>query len=198
MEFIAHRVNTIKELQKLSPQYGVELDLRDDYEGRIYIAHHPYVRGEYFEDYLKEYRHGTMILNIKSERIEEQVLKLIHRYQVKTYFFLDCSFPMIYFLIQNGERNIALRVSEYEGMDTARRMRGKAEWIWADCFHQIPVNKEELEELKSMGYRVCLVSPELQGREQEIETYKAMIEEQQLCFDAICTKACNIPRWKIQ
>ena len=30
MEFIAHRVNTLKELMELPTEYGVELDLRDD------------------------------------------------------------------------------------------------------------------------------------------------------------------------
>lgn len=38
MEFIAHRVNTIAELDKLPDEYGVELDLRDDLGGRIYTA----------------------------------------------------------------------------------------------------------------------------------------------------------------
>ena len=69
MEFIAHRINTIDELKKLPEKYGVELDLRDDLNGRIYIQHNPFEPGEDFENYLKEYRHETMILNIKSERI---------------------------------------------------------------------------------------------------------------------------------
>ena len=75
MEYIAHRVNTVEELRKLSPEYGVELDLRDDLNGRIYISHNPFETGEDFEAYCKEYHHGTMILNIKSERIEHKVLE---------------------------------------------------------------------------------------------------------------------------
>ena len=46
MEYIAHRINTIEELRNLSPEYGVELDLRDDLNGRIYISHNPFEQGE--------------------------------------------------------------------------------------------------------------------------------------------------------
>ena len=51
MEFIAHRVNTLKELMELPTEYGVELDLRDDLNGRIYIQHNPFEPGEDFEEY---------------------------------------------------------------------------------------------------------------------------------------------------
>ena len=95
MEYIAHRVNTIEELRKLPAEYGVELDLRDDLNGRIYISHNPFEAGEDFEEYCKEYHHGTMILNIKSERIEHQALELMQQYHIEKYFFLDSSFPMI-------------------------------------------------------------------------------------------------------
>ena len=53
MEFIAHRINTVEELKKLPKEYGVELDLRDDLNGRIYIQHNPFEPGEDFEEYLK-------------------------------------------------------------------------------------------------------------------------------------------------
>ena len=68
MQFIAHRINTISELRNLPTEYGVEIDLRDSLDGRIYIQHNPFESGEDFEKYLKEYHHGTMILNIKSEK----------------------------------------------------------------------------------------------------------------------------------
>ena len=196
MEYIAHRVNTVKELRKIPGEYGVELDLRDSLDGRIYIQHNPFEGGEDFEDYLKEYHHGTMILNIKSERIEFRVLELLLRYDVESYFFLDSSFPMIYLLSRQGEKKTALRVSELEGMDTARNMAGKAEWIWVDCFTKIPIGKREFDELHSLGYQLCFVSPELEGREQDIEKYKKYLEDNDMEMDAVCTKAYNIKKWK--
>ena len=87
-----------------------------------------------------------MILNIKSERIELKVLDLMKKYKVKNYFFLDSSFPMIFLLSNQGEQNIALRISELEGMDTIRNMAGKVNWVLVDCFTKIPIGKQEYEE----------------------------------------------------
>lgn len=195
MEYIAHRINTVKELKSLPTEYGVELDLRDDLNGRIYIQHNPFEPGEDFEEYLKEYHHGTMILNIKSERIELKILEMLPKYDVKSYFFLDSSFPMIWLLSSRGEKNIALRVSEVEGLDTVRNMAGKVEWIWIDCFSKIPIGKAESDELKKLGYKLCFVSPELEGRDEDIEVYKQQIADMGIEMDAICTKFYNIKRW---
>lgn len=195
MEFIAHRINTLSELKELPAEYGVELDLRDDLNGKIYIQHNPFEPGEDFEEYLKNYNHGTMILNVKSERIELKILQMLPDYNVKSYFFLDSSFPMMYLLSSQGEKNIAIRVSEMEGLDTPRNMAGKAAWIWLDCFSRIPIRKKEADELKSLGYKLCLVSPELEGREHEIEKYKKQIADMGIKLDAICTKKNNIKRW---
>lgn len=195
MEYIAHRVNTVEKLKKLPVEYGVEIDLRDDLNGRIYIQHNPFEPGEDFENYLKEYHHGTMILNVKSERIELRILEMLPRYDVKSYFFLDSSFPMIWLLSSQGEKNIALRVSEVEGLDTARNMAGKVEWIWVDCFSKIPIGRSEADELKSLGYKLCLVSPELEGRDEDIEEYRCQIQSMGIEVDAVCTKSYNIKRW---
>ena len=196
MEYIAHRINTVEELRNLPREYGVELDLRDSLDGRIYIQHNPFEPGEDFEDYLKEYHHGTMILNVKSERIELKILEMLPRYDVKSYFFLDSSFPMIYLLSKQGENNTALRISEFEGMDTVRNMRGRANWIWVDCFSKIPIGKSEFDELKSWGYKLCFVSPELEGRPEDLEKYAKAIKAAGMEFDAVCTKTYNIEAWK--
>ena len=195
MEFIAHRINTIKELKKLSIDFGVELDLRD-YGNRLILQHEPFVDGEDFEDYLKHYNHGTMILNIKSERIEYRVLELIKKYDIKKYFFLDSSFPMIYQLSKNGENNIALRFSEFEGIDTILMMKNKVKWIWVDCFTKLPINTMVFNNIKALGYKVCLVSPELQGRNEDILPFKKKLFENNIYFDSICTKHHNIEIWK--
>lgn len=192
MEYIAHRINTIAELKKLPEEYGVELDLRDDLNGRIYISHNPFEAGEDFEAYCKEYRHGTMILNIKSERIEHEVLTLMEKYQIRDYFFLDSSFPMIKLLTDMGVKQVALRFSELEGLDTIRNMAGRAQWVWVDCFTKIPIDRESFKELKALGYKLCFVSPELEGQEEKLAEYKEYIREQGIVFDAVCTKSYHI------
>lgn len=196
MEYIAHRINRIEELEEVSPEYGVELDLRDDLTGRIYIQHHPFADGQDFEKYLKKYHQKTMVLNIKSERIEHRALELLRKYQVKKYFFLDSSFPMIKLLSDTGERNIAVRYSEYEGMDTLEAMAGRLKWIWADTFTRFPLNRDIFVHMKELGYKICLVSPELQGQPERIEEYAKLIQMDHILLDAICTKLYYIERWK--
>lgn len=192
MEFISHRVNTIEELSRLPNDHGAEIDLRD-YGENIVIQHDPFVSGEDFEKYLRQYNHGTMILNIKSERIEYNVLKLLKKYKINKYFFLDCSFPMINSLSNSGEKNIALRFSEFEGIDTIINMKNKVNWIWVDCFSKFPLSIDNFYLLKSLGYKLCLVSPELQGHSKNIQ--EKLIEKMKLIpFDAICTK--NSKKWK--
>ncbi len=196
MEYIAHRINTLEELQNLHPEYGVELDLRDDLEGNIYIHHNPFEPGENFETYIQNYHHGTMILNIKSERIEHRVLERIRSYGINNYFFLDSSFPMIKLLSDTGEKNIAIRYSEYEGMDTVRAMTGKVSWIWVDTFSKLPLDCNLYQEMKSLGYKLCLVSPELQGQPEKIEPYAKQLIKGGINFDAVCTKQYNIEKWR--
>jgi hypothetical protein len=194
MEFIAHRINTIEQLKDVPYNFGVELDLRD-HGDRLILQHDPFTDGEDFEEYLKNYRHQTMILNIKSERIEWKVLDLIKKYNITKYFFLDCSFPMIVQLANSGETNIALRYSEYEGIDTIRNMQGKVNWVWVDCFTKPPLDAATYNELKDMGLSLCLVSPELQGQSQAIETHKRYYQSNNIVFDAICTKLPYIDHW---
>lgn len=196
MEYIAHRINTVSELLDLPPQYGVEIDLRDALDGTIYIAHDPFIPGENFETYLRNYKHGTMILNIKSERIEFKVMELLEKYNISKYFYLDSSFPMIYALSNKGEKNVALRFSEFEEIGTLRTMAGRVDWVWVDCFTKLPLDHGLFLQIKEMGYKLCLVSPELQGRDQDIEKYKTYLTSQEIVFDAICTKHYNVSRWQ--
>ena len=195
MQFIAHRINTIDELKKVPTNFGVELDLRD-YGIRLILQHDPFTDGEDFEEYLKHYNHGLMILNIKSERIEHRVLELVKKYKVRDYFFLDSSFPMIFLLAKEGEKNIALRFSELEGLDTILSMKGKVYWVWVDCFTKLPIDQKSFQILKDAGFQLCLVSPELQKRESDIEVYNDYLKRENIVFDAICTKLHNITKWK--
>ena len=114
-QFICHRINTFKELNKIDKQFGVEIDIRDDHKsGKLILAHDPFLEGDSFEEYLKNYKNNTLILNIKSERVELECLNLLEKYNIKNYFFLDSSFPMIYLLNKGYKNNnIACRFSEY-------------------------------------------------------------------------------------
>lgn len=196
MNYICHRVNNQEDMISQDCEYGVEIDLRDDTNGNIYMEHEPFISGNDFEEYIKEYNKGTMILNIKSERIELKAIELLKKYNINDYFFLDSSFPMIKLLSDKGENNIALRFSEYEGIDTIINMSGKVKWIWVDCFTRLPITKEIEEKFHQMKYKICMVSPELQGQDEKLEEYANYIKKNNIKFDAICCKEYNIKRWK--
>ena len=195
MEYISHRVNTINELINTPKEFGIEVDLRD-YHDRLILQHDPFSDGEDFEEYLKNYNHGTIILNIKSERIEYRALELIEQYNVKNYFFLDSSFPMIHALLAQKENKVAIRFSEFEAIDTILNLKNKVKWVWVDCFTELPINPSIYKLLKDSGFSLCLVSPELQGQEDKISDYKKYLADNDIVFDAVCTKYRNIEKWK--
>ena len=76
------------------------------------------------KNFLKEYKHGTLVLNIKESGIENNVLSLIQKYSnVKNYFLLDVEFPYIFSALKNGIKNIAIRFSEFESIDTVMQFK---------------------------------------------------------------------------
>lgn len=186
--YIAHRVNKSPDASAISPEYGIECDIR---EGFV-VTHDHGTTGESFAEFNKSLDNKRLvILNVKCEGIEAELIKSIKC----PYFLLDCGFPMIRKL---KNRNVALRFSEYERMDTLRIMAGQVDWVWLDSFDGIHIKKFEYDEMKALGYKVCIVSPELQGRStKEITEYaNYLVENGMDDVDAVCTKLWNIELWK--
>ena len=67
---IVHRVNTIKSLKSVDTDLGCEIDIRTD-GSQLILNHDPFKKGDNFIDYLDEYKHGTLVLNIKETGIEK-------------------------------------------------------------------------------------------------------------------------------
>jgi hypothetical protein len=189
MKIIAHRRNTIETLRATPEKYGIEVDVRSIAD-RLVIHHDPFVDGESFEDWLAHYRHGTLILNVKEEGLEARLIELMSAFSIADYFFLDQSFPFLIKWARLGERRCAVRVSEFESIETALSLAGMVEWVWVDCFTKFPLSSEDGARLRAAGFRLCLVSPELQGRtnEEEITKMQGELAERAIVIDAVCTK----------
>ena len=194
MQFIAHRINTLSELTSLPETLGVELDVRD-HQSRLIIQHDPFVDGEDFEAYLQHVGERLIILNIKSERIEHKILDLLNAHKKTNFFFLDSSFPMMMTLSSTSENRLAIRFSEFESIDTVIAMQHRVKWVWIDCFSHCPLTPENYSILKKLNLKLCLVSPDLLGRPEDIETLATLLRTHALSVDAICTKTHNISRW---
>ena len=195
--FICHRINKLEELKKIDINFGVELDIRDDHKtGKLILAHDPFVDGEDFENYLQNYKHNTLILNIKSERVELGCLKLLEKFNINNYFFLDSSFPMINLLNKKFNNNkIASRYSEHECLEFTENIKDLISWIWIDCFTILPLNKEIHERIKLLNKKICIVSHELQGQPEKIEIYRKQLFDNYVIPYAICCKEYNIYEW---
>jgi hypothetical protein len=196
-QFICHRINKLEELKKIHFNFGVELDIRDDHKtAKLILAHDPFVDGEDFEKYLENYSHNTLILNIKSDRVEIECLKLLEKYNINNYFFLDSSFPMINLLNKKFNNNkIASRYSEYECLEYTENIKSFITWIWIDCFTILPLNKEIYKKIQLLNKKMCIVSPELQSQNEKIDIYRRQLFDNNIIPDAICCKEYNIYKW---
>ena len=196
MQLTCHRVNTVKELKKIPNNYGVEVDVRMNDNVCIILHHDPGKTGELFKEFLCVYNHSFLILNVKDSGINEAIIKLLKMYKINDFFFLDCSFPDIYNLTKMNVKDIALRYSEFESKETILNLSGKADWIWVDCFTKFPLDCDTFKLFKGKGFKICIVSPELQDQPENIEIYKNYMEENGIIPDMVCTKMKFIEKWK--
>jgi len=195
MIIINHRVNSIKLLKKTSKDFGVEIDIRT-YGKKIIVDHEPFKSSLLFSKWLKHYDHKFLIVNIKEEGIEIEVLKLLQKNSISDYFLLDVTVPQITILHDMNISNIALRVSKYENYQNLFNFKNKNHWIWIDTFNgEIPIKLKDLKKIKKHGFKVCLVSPELPLKIHQY-TKKFIIQNHRFIklIDAVCTKQTNL--WK--
>jgi hypothetical protein len=186
---IAHRINTSAQLRNVPTDLGVEIDLRS--RGKDLILHHdPYTDGELLLEWLESYRHKTIILNVKEEGLEEALLRIMRQQKIDDFFFLDQSFPFLIKTARAGVRRCAVRVSEFESIETAISLAGLVDWVWVDCFTRFPLTRSDATRLKGAGFKLCLVSPELQGRTDpdHVRDFRANVAAAGVEGDAVCTK----------
>jgi len=187
---IIHRVNTKQGLLNIPKSFGVEIDIRSNGD-QLFLCHDPFSNGDSLEEWLELYNHGTLILNVKEEGLEGRLIELMLKFNIDDYFFLDQSFP---FLIKSASKRIkkcAVRVSEFENIETAMKLSGKIDWVWVDCFTRFPLTAKDANRLQiDGGFKLCFVSPELQGRtgKGHIEEYRDKIKFLGIRGDAVCTK----------
>ena len=189
MKLIVHRRNTLAELRATAFQYGVEVDIRS-FGNQLVTSHDPFLKGEKLIDWVDQYKHGTLILNVKEEGLEARLIALMESQGISDYFFLDLSFPFLVKWANAGERRLAVRISEYESISTALSLAGKIDWIWVDCFTHFPLHGEEAQRLQEVDFKLCLVSPELQGRDPvvSIPALMQLLTDRSIRADAVCTK----------
>ena len=193
MELIAHRLNKIKELRQLPKKYGVEIDLRSS-SSKIVLNHDPHKKGDKLENYLSNYKHGTLILNIKESGIEREVIKIVKKFNVKSFFLLDVELPFIFQSNKNMNKNISIRYSEYESIDTVKKFINNVGWVWIDTFTKLPLNKNITATLKK--FKSCLVCPERWGRPKDIKPYFKKMKKLNFIPTSVMTAKKYFKAWE--
>tara|TARA_X000000368_G_C22983060_1_gene690808 strand:+ start:307 stop:906 length:600 start_codon:yes stop_codon:yes gene_type:complete len=199
MILISHRRNLIEELKNTPKKYGVEIDIRTRGKDLI-INHDPYKKGVLLKEWLEFYDHSLLILNVKEDGLEEELLDLLNKKKIKNYFFLDQAMPSLIKYALLGERKCAIRISEFESLETVNNFAGKLDWVWMDCFTKFIITKDMEERLHESNFKICLVSPELQGRnaEKEIPSTLSFLKQNKIEIDAVCTKKPDLWRELIE
>lgn len=196
--FIAHRVNQLDETvaaEVFGAADGIEFDIRDT-GGDIVVQHDPFLGGQLFTDFLKFCPSNKFyIVNVKSEGIERRAIADLESCGIQQFFLLDCSIPMMVRLGKEGERRLAVRLSEYESLATVEAMASFVSWVWVDVFTLLPLTREAEESIRHRGLKLCLVSPELQGQQEKVVEYKTLLAERGVTIDAVCSKLYNRGLW---
>ena len=192
MLIIKHRVNTSSELKKVSKYFGVEIDLRS-YKNEIYLNHDPFKKGELLKNWIKNYKHKLIVLNVKEEGLENKILKILNEYKIKNYFFHDQTFSSL--LKSKNKFDVSIRYSEYEDLKKIKELFDKIKWLWIDNFNEVKLSKKFYYFLKRKKVKICVVSPELvnKNRLKEIEDLFLYFKKNKFSIDAVCTK--NHRKW---
>jgi hypothetical protein len=193
MELIAHRLNKISEIKKLSKKYGAEIDLRSS-GSKIILHHDPYKKGEKLENYLSNYNHGTLILNIKESGIEKDAIKIIKKFDIKNYFLLDVEMPFICTNTKKINQNVSIRYSEYEPIETVNKFVKNIGWVWIDTFKTLPLSSRVNKTLNK--FRTCLVCPERWGRPKDIVKYYIKMKKLNFFPNSIMTSKKYFKVWE--
>ena len=175
MEILAHRGYWKHEEEKnsllalkaaMAHGYGLETDVRD-YSGRLVISHNVAtasspIASQVFADMVHMGENSTLAINIKADGLGDLLEECLAMYNIDNYFLFDMSIPQ---MVCFAKRKLVFftRQSDIEPVPI---MLDKADGVWMDSFidPEFPTIGMIQSNL-SKGKRVCLVSPELHGRE---------------------------------
>ena len=196
MIIIKHRVNTSKELKKLSINFGAEIDLRSNNKD-IYLHHDPFKKGELFSNWIKYFKHKLLVLNVKEEGLEQKIVNILKKNNIKNFFFHDQTFSS---LLKNMHKTkVSIRYSEFEDLKKIDKLFNSIKWVWVDNFNEIKINRKFYSFIKKKKVKICIVSPELvkKSRFKEIKLIKSYLKKNKYIVDAVCTKNSKLWSKKI-
>lgn len=144
---------------------GTETDIRDR-DGALVISHDMADRTaitlEALLDLLGD-RDLPLALNIKADGLARDLLTAMQARSLSRWFAFDMSVPEMVVQLRLG-LPVFTRMSEYEPSPPCY---DRAIGVWLDGFHSVWYSAQVIEELLRDSKQVCVVSPELHGRDHQ-------------------------------
>lgn len=144
--------------------FGTETDVRD-LCGKLVISHDPPSGGEMpLVEFLALWsdRSLPLAMNVKADGLAQPLKVAMDRAGWTDWFAFDMSVPDALQQLRHGVPIFA-RLSEYE--PEPQPLLERAAGVWLDGFHGEWWDAALLRRLLDAGKRVCVVSPELHGRD---------------------------------
>ena len=185
MEIIIHRVNSLNKLKQIPKKYGVEIDVRS-FGSKLILNHEPKTKGQLLKDYLDNYKHGTIIFNIKEAGIEKEIISLAKNNEIKNFFLLDVEHPFIITSKKKYKKYLSVRFSEFEPIQLANKFKKFTSWIWIDTVNKLPISLNDIKIVKN--FKSCLVSPERWNRKKDIKKYIKFFKKNKFTPNAVMTE----------
>ncbi|WP_017258037.1 PI-PLC domain-containing protein [Pedobacter arcticus] len=200
MEILSHRgcwklqseKNTFEAFDKsFSLGFGTETDIRD-LDGELVISHDMPVKEstiltvkDFFSIYKKHNLDLPLALNIKSDGLQESLLKCLNEYQITNYFVFDMSVPDTLGYLRS-EIAFFTRESEYEKKPS---FYDEANGLWLDEFKSHWIDFSTLKTHADCKKQICIVSPDLHKRpyHSEWEDYKRWDKQLKESKIMLCT-----------
>ncbi len=153
--------------------WGIETDIRD-FNGQLTVSHDPAVTPSVSLDDLitlhKQYPNQPYLaLNIKADGLQTTLSQISAQLPPGRFAFFDMSVPQ-QLIYKRLSLPFLTRISEYEDA----LFEAEASGYWIDCFESNWHLPSALEHLRD-DIPICLVSPELHGRQNHLDFWKTWI-----------------------
>ena len=101
--------------------------------------------------------------------------------------------PYMYSATKKGQKNIAVRFSEYENIFLTNQFKNKLKWVWIDTVTILPINKKNKNILNK--FNSCIVCPERWKRKKDIKIYKKKLINLKFKPTAVMTSLKCVKEW---
>ncbi|AAY35683.1 hypothetical protein [Pseudomonas syringae] len=171
MQIISHRGYWLQKPERNLPEafhrsfdlgFGTETDVRD-VAGQLVISHDMPAGGELTLNGLLDIMAGRnlpLAINIKADGLAQALAATFARYGHTNWFAFDMAVPDMRSYL-NANLITYTRLSDVE---PSPAWLEQAAGVWLDGFEGEWFSNQVIDDLLSLGKRICVVSPELHGR----------------------------------